>query len=605
MSDASIRDRLRVLVGAYDPDRRAAHPSIPPNDPAAGSIHNLAIQPRLAAASPSRWYRTLTQPSGQAATTASGVRHSVSWGGPWGASWAARATNLELDGVDRRVTVSWLAANYWEIEPWTELQEAPQLSYSLVVRSPSALQVRPKITRWTQDWNQAVVTYGDPVTLQANVPQVLTMAGIPGPQTGDEEWLLGVETVEYLPSGAILEATALMLTTTAEPVHWFAPGDPPATDPETGHQWEHVGTEDRAVRAVTAWDVTCDVVSIDIDRGVDTPIAGVHHARTGTATVVLDGPVQAPDGARLAVEARNQNQTGWVPMFRGHLDTMAEDWTKPRTPGRPFTVSTVLRATDGVEALRNQIRHGVSHTGTQTTQQRLNALRTSIPHILIYWISETSGTDYTPAHVPVVWETSIANHLDAVATSSRAGWRFTDWDTITMKSSRDEFIEIARFTDVEAGPERYCYTDIRLGRDQGQVPNTIRLTNHARTASAPFVEADTEHEWSPWPVTRPKPVHLHTHAADPETLAARLWTDPDTITTHPVQVTLNADRADQEWPMFLQPLFDVVTELDGTAWAQTVTGIRHRITAKTWRITYDLAVRTWIPEHQTPEPTTT
>jgi len=82
----------------------------------------------------------------------------------------------------------------------------------------------------------------------------------------------------------------------------------------------------------------------------------------------------------------------------------------------------------------------------------------------------------------IVYESSLANHLD-VATNTVRGYWWADRDGVIRAMREPGWAEpVAIFTDATAGrPNAVSYVDIRNSFDTARIVNDVRLNNHGRT----------------------------------------------------------------------------------------------------------------------------
>lgn len=578
--------RVAVLLGTADP---MAPPMAPqPSDYVA---RNLVTNPQLEFDADG-WRNTTSS-----AITGARVTASTGWFIPaWGIRSFWRVTRTAGTGP---------------VEAWTAVAAVPwvrgrRAQAHMLVRTTRAAEVTLELYIWS-DFGE----YGLPVATLTTSPHAIhVLSGevdVPEQINGHplDGAVLRVATAP-VPSGIQVNMTAARVdvadTDPAVRGGYFT-GDSPqevTEDRVVQHYWPTAGGAQPhasvSYRRVIATRAEADLVSARLDRGGDVVAPGVMLPETGTADLVLSGEHAVADGglcwvidtstdARLFTGTVIRERTRWA-MRRGKLEA-----------------STEVTATDGVDPLRSQVRYGADVA--QTAAARLANLMGSAP-----WLHYTQApplASFAEDQARNVWETSLGNHLDALAWSGFYGsWAVQARGNVRVSAPnyvRAVDLVPVHLTDQTApdGPVPptaatfpYLVQDAVYVRDPGAVPNTYQITHHGRDSSGNALDTETTYQMSG---VSHKVRKWNADATSATAARARLAAGELATHAGPYR-NPGLSRAAVDVVRHGLPDMDLLDCLyvtwQGQTRARWVHRVTHTLTASTWRATFDLAP-TWEP----------
>lgn len=365
-------------------------------------------------------------------------------------------------------------------------------------------------------------------------------------------------------------------------------------------RWNHNSWDTRAWNqgeSITSiWqDITGPCTDISVTRGVQA---------TGAAMSATVGTLSA-----RAINALSPRATGihhGTPLRLVHWPTRSLIFTgvitdltiNPKKPGSRIDYEVTFTASDNVARLAGVTRYGAKADGgdgSESWAARLERLMKSAPE-LAYQVHDNA----TQTVAPVVWETSLARHLDALMSSVVGTWNVERDGTISIRTRRPRTPTLT-LTDAEASNLReriWSYTDINVAWASTDTLAHVTLSNHG-------ARFDTERgEW--------EAADLDTTVSDPT--AANAWggasisidttlptRDIDRVARRylsaangepaPSSVSLTAAHetgpADRDAHMAaaatLDPITAVAVEWRGEDTTALITQVAHVITPTTWK----------------------
>lgn len=192
----------------------------------------------------------------------------------------------------------------------------------------------------------------------------------------------------------------------------------------------------------------------------------------------------------------------------------------------------------------------------------------------------------------VVYESTLANHLDLACNSVGARWWVDRDNIVQFRRAGDRPDVIASLSDVHdpGGPLHVCYQDVTLGYDTRNAINNLSLTNHGRrfdteTASWAADDQTSVHEdmtaiasWGARSTSVDTSLYTGTgHEADVTIRALELLDGAVTPSVRPTSARFNVADGEHvlEW---LDYYSRVQVTRAGTTWTCRVVGIEHEIT---------------------------
>lgn len=352
---------------------------------------------------------------------------------------------------------------------------------------------------------------------------------------------------------------------------------------------------------VSQWqDITGPCTEISVTRGVTT---------TGPAMAATVGTLTA-----RAINALSPRATGLhhgTPVRLIHWPTRSLVFTgvitdlsiTPHKPGSRIDYEVSLTASDNVARLAAITRYGAKADGgdgSESWAARLARLIKSAPE-LTYQVHDTA----TQTMAPVVWETSLARHLDALMASVLGSWTVDRDGTVSIRVRRPR-THVLTLTDAKASNLReriWSYTDLNVAWSANDTIAHVTLTNHG-------AKYDTEqHEWeaddADTTVTDPTAANAWGGAAvsidttlparDVESVARRYLA---TTRTDPMPSSVALVAAHDAGPTdraahmavaaALDPIQAINIEWRGEEALALITQVTHTITPTTWKTTLTL-----------------
>lgn len=388
-------------------------------------------------------------------------------------------------------------------------------------------------------------------------------------------------------------------------------------DAEYAYRW--TGDPDNStsekLRPVTDLTGACQV--IDIDRGGTTE-GRILAVQTGTCNVSLLGDYShVQPNAELIVDHRQV--TGRL--FTGRVQDVSVVYTVKA--GRR-SAHTVITATDAVATLANTMRYGV--VGAKTPSARLGALMASAPEVPTAPLGTVLPELY-PRLADLVYESTLANHLDLLATSLGQAWWVDRDGLVNLGKVLGQALTIGTngpcMTDGSRGstPTNSLfvrYQDVRVSRSTRDQVTSVSVVNHARrpdpddpgnyladdTNHGPFEDGDAVAVYGRRNVTLDTSVNLADDDAnwpDPTTRIPTLaawWLSQFRAVRRPTWVRVNAldwYRVDSTKPAarvaarLAEDLGDCLpVDFEGVRYWCYITAVRHRVTPESWHAEYDL-----------------
>lgn len=340
-------------------------------------------------------------------------------------------------------------------------------------------------------------------------------------------------------------------------------------------------------------DITPHISSITTVRGVkaDGPVIT---ASVGTLTATsLGGLDPRATGIHHGTPVRLIHWPTRTRVFTGVITDLTVTPAKPRAR-IPYTVE--LTASDAVARAAAVKRYGAraeGGDGTETWAARVARVMRSAPD-LAYTIPSTSYA----AMRPIVWETSLAKHIDALAASVGGSWTVHRDNTIEITSARPGYtpaLTLTDATDTDISAGIWSYSDIATAWSSSETISSITVTNHG-------AHIDDKGEWraddTETTVTDPTATEAWAGStakvdmtlASGVTEAARALLRRATDLPIPSSVTLwachehgPADRARlMARAATLDPLTPARVILRSETSAVLITSIRHQITPTKW-----------------------
>ena len=352
---------------------------------------------------------------------------------------------------------------------------------------------------------------------------------------------------------------------------------------------------------VSQWqDITGPCTEIAVTRGVTT---------NGPAMAAAVGTLTA-----RAINALSPRATGLhhgTPVRLIHWPTRALVFTgvitdltiTPHKPGSRIDYEVSLTASDNVARLAAITRFGAKAgggDGSESWAARLVRLIKSAPE-LTYQVHDTA----TQTMAPIVWETSLARHLDALMASVLGSWTVDRDGTVSIRVRRPR-TPVLTLTDADASNLReriWSYTDINVAWSANDTIAHVTLANHG-------AKYDTEqHEWeaddADTTVTDPTAANAWGGSAvtidttlparDVESVARRYLA---TTRTDPAPSSVSLVAAHDAGPTdraahmaaaaALDPMTAVAVKWRGEDAPALVTQVAHAITPTTWKTTLTL-----------------
>lgn len=352
---------------------------------------------------------------------------------------------------------------------------------------------------------------------------------------------------------------------------------------------------------VSQWqDITGPCTDISVTRGVTT---------TGPAMAAAVGTLTA-----RAINALSPRATGLhhgTPIRLIHWPTRSLVFTgvitdltiTPHKPGSRIDYEVSLTASDNVARLAAITRYGAKADGVDGSEPwaaRLARLIKSAPE-LTYQVHDTA----TQIMAPVVWETSLARHLDALMASVLGSWTVARDGTVSIRVRRPRTPALT-LTDADRSSlsERiWSYTDLNVAWSAADTIAHVTLSNHG-------AKYDTaQHEWeaddADTTVSDPTAANAWGGAAvnidttllsrDVETVARRYLA---TTTGDPMPSSVALVAAHDAGPTdraahmaaaaTLDPITAVAIEWRGEDAPALITQVAHVITPTTWKTSLTL-----------------
>lgn len=246
--------------------------------------------------------------------------------------------------------------------------------------------------------------------------------------------------------------------------------------------------------ALMTWqDILPPCTQVKCWRGVDT--AGpIKRAKAGTLTATaLDALDPRVTGLHHGTPIRLIHWPTRTVIFTGSVVDLA---ITPHRPDEKHSYTATLTAADAVADLVGITRYGAKSgtaNGQETWSARIKRLFESAPKHTID-LTRT-GTDTTMC--PTVWETSLANHIDAAVTSVAGYWYATRTGTIriadgpTTPDSTDLIFTDETPTDLDSGI--WSYTGTENAWTASATITSIKVSNHdAKLEEGEWRANDTE-----------------------------------------------------------------------------------------------------------------
>lgn len=244
--------------------------------------------------------------------------------------------------------------------------------------------------------------------------------------------------------------------------------------------------------AVKGWqDVTTNISAITTTRGI-TSTGAVHAASVGTMTIqAIDDLDPRAMGLSHGTPVKLVHWPSRTTVFTG---TITDQQMTIFPPGSAHDYTATLTVSDAVARLANITRHGArsgSYDGSEAWNARINRLMKSAPDV--------PYTIVAPSMIPMcatVFESSLANHLDAVCASVAGSWHVTRDGAVSITAARPPTAHQYVFTD--SSPTRvqaniWSFTAVNLEWRASETISQITATNHAsETSDGEHHAVDTE-----------------------------------------------------------------------------------------------------------------
>lgn len=353
---------------------------------------------------------------------------------------------------------------------------------------------------------------------------------------------------------------------------------------------------------VSQWqDITGPCTEISVTRGVTT---------TGPAMAATVGTLTA-----RAINALSPRATGLhhgTPIRLIHWPTRSLVFTgvitdlsiTPHKPGGRIDYEVSLTASDNVARLAAITRYGAKADGgdgSESWAARLARLIKSAPE-LTYQVHDTA----TQTMAPVVWETSLARHLDALMASVLGSWTVERDGTVSIRVRRPR-THVLTLTDAKASNLReriWSYTDLNVAWSAADTIAHVTLTNHgakydteqgeweADDADTTVADPTAVNAWGGVAVT----IDTTLPARDVESVARRYLA---TTRTDPIPSSVSLVAAHDAGPtdraahMAVAAAFDPIQAINiewrGEDALALITQVTHTITPTTWKTRLNLA----------------
>lgn len=352
---------------------------------------------------------------------------------------------------------------------------------------------------------------------------------------------------------------------------------------------------------VSQWqDITGPCTDIAVTRGVTTNGPAMA-ATVGTLTArAINALSPRATGLHHGTPIRLIHWPTRTPVFTGVITDLT---ITPHKPGSRIDYEVSLTASDNVARLAAVTRYGAKADGGDGSEPwaaRLARLIKSAPE-LTYQVHDTA----TQTMAPVVWETSLARHLDALMASVLGSWTVERDGTVSIRPRRPR-TPVLTLTDAKASNLReriWSYTDLNVAWSATDTIAHVTLANHG-------AKYDTEqHEWeaddADTTVADPTATHAWGGAAvtidttlparDVETVARRYLA---TTTGDPMPSSVALVAAHDAGPTdraahmavaaALDPIQAINIEWRGEDALSLITQVTHTITPTTWKTRLNL-----------------
>lgn len=352
---------------------------------------------------------------------------------------------------------------------------------------------------------------------------------------------------------------------------------------------------------VSQWqDITGPCTDIAVTRGVTT---------NGPAMAATVGTLTA-----RAINALSPRATGLhhgTPIRLIHWPTRSLVFTgvitdltiTPHKPGSPIDYEVSLTASDNVARLAAVTRYGAKADGgdgSESWAARLARLIKSAPE-LTYQVHDTA----TQTMAPVVWETSLARHLDALMASVLGSWTVGRDGSVSIRVRRPR-THVLTLTDAKVSNLReriWSYTDLNVAWSANDTIAHVTLANHG--AKYDTEQGEWEADDADTTVTDPTAVNAWGGAAatidttlparDVESVARRYLA---TTRTDPMPSSVALVAAHDAGPTdraahmavaaALDPIQAINIEWRGEDALSLITQVTHTITPTTWKTRLNL-----------------
>lgn len=349
----------------------------------------------------------------------------------------------------------------------------------------------------------------------------------------------------------------------------------------------------------TGWqDISPNITALSVTRGVNSTGA-VHTAQVGTLTIhAVDDLDPRALGLHHGTPVKLLHWPSRTPIFTGVI-TDQEMTLEP--PGSRHSFTTTITVSDAVARISSITRYGArssSADGSEAWTDRVRRLMASVPEIPFIVGSPTSTR-----MCATVWETSLANHLDALAASVSGSWHVTRSGEVYITAARVPHDPEFYLTDLGATNPHldvWSFTAIDLSWKASEVISSVTTTNHAMTQDGSHNAVDTTHTetlpgasaaWAGCAIS------ADTTLVSGIATATRALLRAGTDTPFPREVTLSpAHRkgpTDRAALMAAAARFDPLQSLrvisNGDIFPALTTTITHAITPTTWHVDLTLA----------------
>ena len=347
-----------------------------------------------------------------------------------------------------------------------------------------------------------------------------------------------------------------------------------------------------------------------------TPILGPTTRLTTSRGIQGEGPVLTAQAGHLTIEATGLDPRALgisyaTPIRLYHWPTQTEIFTGTvsdvrTTPHKNGPATIQITAADAVARLAGTTRYGArpDSGGEETWRQRLARLMASVPQV-----AYTTRTTSTAPVCPTVWETSLANHIDALVATTGGAWcarRDTGidvWATLpdtapalTLTDTHNDDALTPTVLHYSAGPATWssaalisaieATTHTAAPDDAGEwraADRTITVTNPTTTAAWRGATAKVD-------MLAPATAGAHETAA--RRLLRRATTTPTlasaTIPIVSARTAPATHAARMALAAALDPLTPVIASQAGERARALIARVTHTITPHTWTTTTDL-----------------